>query len=132
MSSDLKKLGTQISPSLLRRIGNDWYLPSANGRCGYFTIAAPWCSWCHRLAPDMENASLSYQFPSFYVDGDTRDGNKLMQEMGVQGFPSVFSIDKNNKLEKYHGDRTSVALGSQYQQNKGSQSGGGGFFSWFM
>lgn len=58
-----------------------------------------WCSFCQRFAPTYakfaKTKDIKKNFAIAYVNCEKEENAKLMQEYGVQGFPTVFVIDKD-------------------------------------
>ncbi len=113
MSSEkLRNLGTQINPNTIREY-NDGYrfiLPAAMGKIGYITIAAPWCGHCNVLSESMKVARQKLNFPSYYINGDDQSSKAIMQQLGVEGFPTMFVFDRDGKLYSYQQGRDPQSL----------------------
>jgi len=60
-----------------------------------------WCGFCQRFAPTFHKVTktkdIKKNFAIAYVNCDSPENRKHMEEFGVQGFPTVYVIDKNNK-----------------------------------
>lgn len=60
-----------------------------------------WCGFCQRFAPTFDKitkgSKVKKNFAVAFVNCEKEENGKLMQEYGVQGFPTVFVIDKNGK-----------------------------------
>lgn len=108
----LEQLGVAIDARYLVKKGNDWYItdPRFVNRQGFFCVVAEWCGWCKKLAASMYQARSQYNVVCAYIDGDTALGKAYAQQMGVSGFPSIFTFDTTGKLKEYNGDRSPSAL----------------------
>lgn len=75
-------------------------------------VKADWCPHCHSMAPHMKRAQklLGNTMPVYVVDADADD--KIVQKLGVQGFPTVFVISADRKKREYTGDRDAKAIAS--------------------
>lgn len=60
-----------------------------------------WCGFCQRFAPTFDKITktkdIKKNFAIAFVNCEKEENHALMQEYGVQGFPTVFVIDKNGK-----------------------------------
>ena len=60
-----------------------------------------WCGFCQKFAPTYykvsKNSKIKKNFAVAYVNCEKDENRALMAEYGVQGFPSVFVIDKQGK-----------------------------------
>ncbi len=56
-----------------------------------------WCGFCQRFAPTFDkvtkDAKIKKEFAIAYVNCEKPENQKLMEEYGVQGFPTVFVIN---------------------------------------
>ena len=87
-------------------------------------IHANWCGHCQHLMPEwnkMEhniknNPKLSANCEIVKIESEhlknelPKYENMINEKISVDGYPTIFLI-KNNKIEKYSGDRSSEALG---------------------
>ena len=62
-------------------------------------VFAPWCGHCRRFEAQL--ARYGADIPVFGLNGDAEDASAL----GVQGFPTLFIVEKNGRLTRYNGDR---------------------------
>ncbi len=60
-----------------------------------------WCGYCQRFAPTFDkitkSSKMKKNFAVAFVNCEKEENHKLMEEYGVQGFPTVFVIDQNGK-----------------------------------
>ena len=60
-----------------------------------------WCGFCQKFAPTYDkiskNSKIKKNFAVAYVNCEKEENRDLMVEYGIQGFPSVFVIDKQGK-----------------------------------
>ena len=63
-----------------------------------------WCGFCQRFAPVFDkitrNRDVKSKLAIAYVNCEQEENHKLMQEYGVEGFPTVYVIKTNG--EKVH------------------------------
>lgn len=134
MSDKLNNLGTKVDPRAFAFRNGEWYItdPRIVGRRALFSVVAPWCGYCLRLSEQVRQARQSTQMPSYYVVGDGDDLSKqLSRAMGVQGYPTIYVIERDGKLTTYEGDRSAGAL-SNTISGGGQSGGGGGWSSWWL
>ena len=60
-----------------------------------------WCGFCQRFAPTFDKITkvkdIKKNFAIAFVNCEKEENQPLMQEYGVQGFPTVYVVDKNGK-----------------------------------
>jgi thiol-disulfide isomerase/thioredoxin len=83
------------------------YINQAKGTGGLLMISVNWCGHCKRTLPILKEVSekLGSAFPIFKLDADIN--KKAVNTLNVDGFPTIFYIDRNGKIGKtFSGDRT--------------------------
>jgi thiol-disulfide isomerase/thioredoxin len=112
----MSNTGMQVSSSILtRRSDNKWILnhPFAQSGGALFVIKAKWCGYCHKLDAEIKKAFSYKAFKYFYLD---EEGNqKLLQQMNVSGFPTLFYVNQGGVLSDYKGDRTAIELSKNFK-----------------
>ena len=60
-----------------------------------------WCGFCQKFAPTFhkitKDSEIKSNFAIAYVNCDAPENAKFVQEYGIQGFPTVFVVDKNGQ-----------------------------------
>ncbi len=57
-------------------------------------FSAPWCSWCQKLRPVLEELSKDYEGQIHFVEVNKDKAKALAQQYGVGGIPDIrFFID---------------------------------------
>ena len=60
-----------------------------------------WCGYCQKFIPTFhkvtKNSKIKKNFAIAYVNCEKEENHKIMQEYGVQGFPTVIVIDEQGK-----------------------------------
>lgn len=60
-----------------------------------------WCGYCQRFAPTYHKLSkdkeIKKNFAIAYVNCEKEENHKLAEEYGIQGYPTVYVVDKNGK-----------------------------------
>ena len=78
---------------------------------GLFAITAEWCGYCKKLKNSVETAKTIQPFDFFWMDGDKTPAHKKKStELNVQGFPTIYYIDKGGRLLPYSGGREPADL----------------------
>lgn len=108
--------GMQVTANLImKRSDGKWILnhPFAQVGGGLFVVKAKWCGFCHKLDAEIKKAFQFNQFKYFYLD---EAGNqKLLQAMGISGFPTMFYIQAGGVLTPYKGDRSAIELSKNFK-----------------
>ena len=64
---------------------------------------ADWCGYCKRFAPVFAKVTKSKEFKNnfsvAYVNCDDAANSALVSEYGIQGFPTVYVVDKANDIK---------------------------------
>ncbi len=73
-------------------------------------VKADWCPHCHSMAPHMKRAQkmLGSTMPVYVVDADANQN--VVQQLGVQGFPTVFVIGADRRKREYDGPREAKSI----------------------
>lgn len=69
-------------------------------------VGADWCGHCQQTAPEVLRASKALSkrgIQTYVVDGDKRP--KLVERLGVDGFPTIFVVLGNRRIIEYTGAR---------------------------
>ena len=66
---------------------------------------ADWCPHCQTAKPEIRKAAaiLGSVVPVYELDSDKHQD--AIEELGVQGFPTIFFRDARGKLKEYKGER---------------------------
>jgi len=127
----------EVLPNAVRNVGGRWQLisPLTHGGGGLFAIVAGWCSHCSTLKATVPQAQQIRSFDFFWMDGDrTPEHQEKTQEMGIEGFPTIYTIKKDGFLEPYEGGRSAQDLASNFRKGDTIESfvpmSGGGLFDW--
>jgi len=60
-----------------------------------------WCGFCQRFVPTFDKitrqSKIKKNFAIAYINCEKEENSKIMQEYGVQGFPTVIVIDEQGK-----------------------------------
>jgi thiol-disulfide isomerase/thioredoxin len=67
----------------------------------FIVVYAPWCPHCTGIVDDMDK--LAKGFKNYGIDvnainSDNPDNKELVEDLGVNGFPSFFWSDKNGDM----------------------------------
>lgn len=132
-------MATEIAPNALQK-GPDgrWRIvhPSAHPGGALFAVTAPWCGHCQNLKKNVTQAQLVQPFDFFYLDGDQSDSHRAkIEQMGIQGFPTMYYVGKDGILKEYNGGRHPEALARSFSKGVNIQRGGAptsSIFSWIL
>ena len=69
----------------------------------FIIIYAPWCGHCKSQEELWMSIHRQFQltYPVYVVNGDNPKNFKLMDQLNVEYFPSVFRLSDEHKLERY-------------------------------
>jgi thiol-disulfide isomerase/thioredoxin len=78
-----------------------------NVKSGFLFIGVDWCGYCRMVKPEVDMLAqlVGAKIPVIFADADDKKYQKLLKDLEVKSFPSLYII-KNNKLVKYEGERT--------------------------
>lgn len=106
---------TELNPFDIQNVHGKLYVMSPMVRPGSMVaVTAEWCGHCVSLKKNVGLARQIYPFLAFFVDSEKAGPGKL-QQIGVQGFPTVFKVLSDGQLEKYEGSRDPRALASAFR-----------------
>lgn len=74
-------------------------------------VKQDWCGFCRRLTPTLSSVSkkLGSAYPIMTLDGD--ENPDMISKLGVEGFPTLFFIDRSGNIKKkYDGGRSEEEL----------------------
>ena len=62
------------------------------------------------MVPTLKNLSKNFQkvpvkFGAVNCEDDSKNNRELAENMGIEGFPSLFLIKKSGRLVEYNGER---------------------------
>lgn len=90
----------------VKNVNGKFYINLAKNTGGMVIVKAEWCGYCKRTMPELFKVSqlTGSMFPIFKIDSDVN--KNLINKMGVQGFPTIFFIEKDGLISsKYSQDR---------------------------
>lgn len=97
----------EVTDKHFTKKNNGIFIDSLKKTGGMLIVKTEWCGFCRSTLPILEELSkkLGQNYPIVKLDADS---NSLTTKMlGVQGFPTIFYIDRNGKIgNKHDGDRT--------------------------
>src|SRR5579872_1438857 len=87
--------------------------PNFNGALIF--VGVSWCGHCVQTKPQIEKVAETYgmQFPVFHIDGEKSDNKILLNLLKVQGFPTIFLVNKNGELKLYSGNRNAKDISQE-------------------
>jgi len=73
-------------------------------------VSAHWCPHCTDMAPHMKRCqtSLQNEMPVYVVDADKN--KKVVEQLGVRGFPTVLIVGTDRKMREYTGPRNGNSI----------------------
>lgn len=108
LSSDTEKF-TNLQATSLVKLGSHWALPNGSPG-GLVAITASWCGFCTKLKKNVEAAGLKNVFYFDATNSKDPKVERLLQEMNISSFPTVFKIGQSGILIPYEGSREVLDL----------------------
>lgn len=113
--------GIEVQPDLLQKNSkNQWILNSDMARSGggLFAVVAEWCGHCTHLKTAIREAQKINAFSFFYLDGGnvSKSHRAKLEEMQIDGFPTVFYVGRDGVLTLYNGKRSPEALAQVFHR----------------
>lgn len=68
-------------------------------------FVADGCGHCQSLKPALHLAASHSKVPLYTLNAKTPGATKVMQEMGIQGFPTIAKVHKGKIVEQHSGSR---------------------------
>lgn len=91
------------------------------GGGGLFAVVADWCGFCKSLKKNVDEAQKIRSFDFYFLDADK--SRAKVQEMGVPGFPMMYTIGKGGQLTEYNGGRNVKDLTENFSTYHGGSRG---------
>lgn len=72
----------------------------------FLVVYAPWCSHCRNQEPlwTSINNEFNLIYPIFVLNGDDKIYSKIIDNLGVEAFPSVFTIKPGGEINRFLND----------------------------
>jgi thiol-disulfide isomerase/thioredoxin len=86
-------------------------VPKARDSGGLLIVKADWCGHCKRTLPELEKVAdmTGSVFPIYKLDADKYPS--VVKRLGVEGFPTIFWIDRKGQVgDTYEGERSTAAF----------------------
>ena len=74
------------------------------------------CGHCTNMKPDFFSAAASVPSVHWVDTTDDDDARKLVDELGIEGYPSVLYFDKGKKVGEYKGSRDSQSFTGAFKK----------------
>jgi len=104
----------QIPASSISYQGTKWTIQNPEKSPiapGYFAVVSKRCHHCHQFMDNAQEAIKTKPFTFVFMEGDdSPEGITKAEEMGIRGFPTIFSVMKSGELLPYNGSRSADAL----------------------
>ena len=69
------------------------------------------CGHCKKMMPEWDKFQKTFKKPGITVNKVEKDQNpKAMQQLDIQGFPSIMLLNNGKKVKDYEGERTASAF----------------------
>jgi glutaredoxin len=99
-----KEGNINLSPNLVRE--------KMKGQKALLIMKADYCSYCHELLDTLQTRPFDNQI-IFVMDQSDTINKKIMQSLGVDGYPTIYKVDRAGIVDvenKYQGSRDVGAL----------------------
>lgn len=97
-----------LNDSNFSQKGDSYYINDAKPTGGLLMVKADWCGHCVRTLPILEDLSkkLGNSYPIYKLDSDANP--RIVAGLGVQGFPTIFYVNRDGKVGKRYNDDRSI------------------------
>jgi thiol-disulfide isomerase/thioredoxin len=97
-----------LNDSNFSQKGDSYYINEAKPTGGLLMVKADWCGHCKRTLPILEDLSkkLGDSYPIYKLDSDANP--RIVAGLNVQGFPTIFYVNRDGKVGKRFNDDRSV------------------------
>lgn len=88
---------------------------STQKKAGLIMFKTDWCHFCKESLPEFKaSAEMLEGKGVFFAVVDCDKSKRLAEKIGIKGFPTIFFVNKNGKLDGiYDGERSKYAF-NQY------------------
>jgi len=110
----------EVSPDTIQYRNGRWQFvhPVAHSGGALFAVTAEWCGHCNALKRSVPQAQKLSLFDFFWLDGDKSPAHQQKaQQMGIEGFPSMYFIERNGYLTPYNGGRSPEQLARVFHKH---------------
>ncbi len=88
---------------------------NTGGKMGMLFVGAKWCGHCVSFKPEYEKfASITGNDYVLYHLDEAVAGKTVLERMGIQGFPSLFTMAASGELTRYTSDRDLFTLTKEF------------------
>lgn len=111
-------VGIEIPPDAVQKTPRGWALnlPIATNGGAMFAVTAPWCGHCAELKKSVAEAQYRRSFDFFFLDGDK--AGKLVAQMGIEGYPTIYGVQPGGLLIEYPGARDAQTLANTFYKHR--------------
>ncbi len=107
-------MSTPLSPNAIKNNGGSLQVLSPLVDAGSLVaVTSDWCGHCNSLKRNVQVAQQVRPFDAFYVDGEKAGMNKL-REWNVQGYPTIYRVERGGSLQEYNGSRSAESLAQNF------------------
>ena len=110
----------EVLPKTVQMRNGRWQLnhTKAHPGGGLFAVTAEWCPHCVQLKNQVvPKAKELNSFNFFWMDGDkTEDARTKSQQLNIEGFPTLYRIERDGYLTEYNGDRSPSGLAQSFHR----------------
>ena len=76
-------------------------------------VYAPWCGYCKQMEDlliEIAGKLKPYGFMVAALNADNQVNRQVSEALNIQGFPSLFLVNKNGDVFNYNGERTGLGI----------------------
>jgi hypothetical protein len=110
---------TEVTPDLIQfKNGQLIFTPAlAHSGGGALGVGTEWCGYCNQLKKNVPMGQRLRPFDFFWLDAEKTAAHKAkVQQLGIRGYPTIYSIGRGGVLTEYEGGRTPEQLARNFSR----------------
>jgi hypothetical protein len=85
-------------------------------------VGAPWCGYCHSAISAFMEAADGHKGKAYVLEVKGKELTRLVEDIGVNGFPAILKAHGDGTRSKYDGERTTTAFREYLNDDKKTEN----------